>query len=190
MMSAQLLKPHDQEKHNRWYVASERFFKGMLDHYESSLLWVLDHQPFTLMVALATLGLSIFLFEVVPKGFFPQQDTGRLMGAVQADQDTSFQAMRSRLAELITTIDKDPAVDNVIAFTGGNGATNTATMYIGLKPLSERKINADLVIARIRKEVSHVPGVNLYLQAIQDLRIGGRVQQRAIPIHAAERRPQ
>ena len=93
MMSAQLLKPHDREKHNRWYVASERFFKGMLDHYESSLLWVLDHQPFTLTVALATLGLSIFLFEVVPKGFFPQQDTGRLMGAVQADQDTSFQAM-------------------------------------------------------------------------------------------------
>jgi multidrug efflux pump len=174
MMSAMLLKPHGQEKHNRWYMASERFFKGMLDHYESSLLWVLDHQPFTLTVALATLGLSIFLFRVVPKGFFPQQDTGRLMGAVQADQDTSFQAMRSRLAELITTIHKDPAVDNVIAFTGGNGATNTATMYIGLKPISERKIDADLVIARIRKEVSHVPGVNLYLQATQDLRIGGR----------------
>jgi len=174
MMSAQLLKPHDQEKHNRWYMASERFFKGMLDRYESSLLWVLDHQPFTLMVALAMLGLSIFLFRVVPKGFFPQQDTGRLMGAVQADQDTSFQAMKDRLAELITTIHKDPAVDNVIAFTGGNGATNTATMYIGLKPMGERKIDADLVIARIRKEVAHVPGVNLYLQATQDLRIGGR----------------
>ncbi len=174
MMSAQLLKPHGQEKHNRWYVASERFFKGMLDRYESSLLWVLDHQPFTLMVALATLGLSIFLFKVVPKGFFPQQDTGRLMGAVQADQDTSFQAMKDRLTELIAAIEKDPAVYNVIAFTGGNGATNTANMYIGLKPLSERKINADLVIARIRKEVAHVPGVNLYMQAVQDLRIGGR----------------
>ncbi|MGB8413518.1 MAG: efflux RND transporter permease subunit, partial [Candidatus Binatus sp.] len=175
MMSAMLLKPHGQEKHNRWYLASERFFKGMLDHYESSLLWVLDHQPFTLMVALATLALSIFLFRVVPKGFFPQQDTGRLMGAVQADQDTSFQAMKDRLAELIAAIDKDPAVDNVIAFTGGNGATNTASMYIGLKPLSERKLSADLVIARIRKEVAHVPGVNLYMQAVQDLRIGGRM---------------
>jgi multidrug efflux pump len=173
MMSALLLKPHSQEKHNRWYVASERFFKGMLDHYESSLLRVLDHQPLTLMVALGTLALSIFLFMVVPKGFFPQQDTGRLMGAVQADQDTSFQAMHDRLTELVTTIDKDPAVDNVIAFTGG-GATNTANMYIGLKPLSERKISADLVIGRIRKAVSHVPGVNLYLQATQDLRIGGR----------------
>ena len=174
MMAAHLLKPHDQEKHNRWYVLSERFFTGMLDRYERSLLWVLDHQPLTLMVALATLGLSIFLFRVVPKGFFPQQDTGRLMGAVQADQDTSFQAMKERLTELVTTIDKDPAVDNVIAFTGGNGATNTANMYIALKPLSERKINADLVIGRIRKEVSHIAGVNLYMQAVQDLRIGGR----------------
>jgi multidrug efflux pump len=174
MMAAQLLKPHDQEKHNRWYEKSERFFKGMLDRYESSLLWVLDHQPLTLMVALATLGLSIFLFMVVPKGFFPQQDTGRLMGAVQADQDTSFQAMHDRLAQLVAAIDKDPAVDNVIAFTGGNGATNTANMFIALKPLSERKINADLVIGRIRKEVAHIAGVNLYLQAVQDLRIGGR----------------
>ncbi|HKN11772.1 MAG TPA: multidrug efflux RND transporter permease subunit [Candidatus Binatus sp.] len=175
MMAAHLLKPHGHEKHNRWYLASERFFKGMLDRYESSLLWVLDHQPFTLMIALATLGLSIFLFRVVPKGFFPQQDTGRLMGAVQADQDTSFQAMKQRLTELVAAIDKDPAVDNVIAFTGGNGATNTANMYIALKPLSERKINADLVIGRIRKEVAHIAGVNLYLQEVQDLRIGGRM---------------
>ncbi len=175
MMAAHLLKPHDQEKHNRWYVVSERFFQGMIDHYESGLLWVLDHQPLTLTVALATLALSVFLFMVVPKGFFPQQDTGRLMGAVQADQDTSFQAMKERLTELVTTIDKDPAVDNVIAFTGGNGATNTANMYIALKPLSERKLSADLIIGRIRKEVAHIAGVNLYMQAVQDLRIGGRM---------------
>jgi multidrug efflux pump len=174
MMSARLLKPHGEEKHGRWYEASENFFKGMLDRYESSLKWVLDHQPLTLMVALGTLVLSIYLFVFVPKGFFPQQDTGRLMGAVQADQDTSFQAMHDRLTQLVAAIDKDPAVDNVIAFTGGNSATNTANMFIGLKPLSERKINADLVIGRIRKEVSNVPGVNLYLQAVQDLRIGGR----------------
>jgi len=174
MMSARLLRPHGEENHGRWYRASERFFKGMLDHYESSLLWVLDHQPLTLLVALGMLALSISLFLVVPKGFFPQQDTGRLSGAVQADQDTSFQAMHDRLTELVAAIDKDPAVDNVLAFTGSNGATNTATMFIGLKPLSQRKISADLVIGRIRKEVSHVPGVNLYLQAVQDLRIGGR----------------
>jgi multidrug efflux pump len=174
MMAAHLLKPHNQEKHNRWYVASERFFQSMLDHYESSLLWILDHQPFTLMVFFATLGLSIYLFMVVPKGFFPQQDTGRLMGAVQADQDTSFQAMKDRLQQLVAVIHKDPAVDVVIAFTGNNGATNTANMYIALKPLSERKISADMVIGRIRKEVAHIAGVNLYMQATQDLRIGGR----------------
>ena len=137
MMAAHLLKPHDQEKHNRWYMASERFFTGMLDRYERSLMWVLDHQPLTLTVALATLALSIYLFMVVPKGFFPQQDTGRLTGAVQADQDTSFQAMKERLTELVATIDKDPAVTNVIAFTGGNGATNTANMYISAQA-SER----------------------------------------------------
>src|SRR5277367_2261099 len=175
MMAAHLLKPHDQEKHNRWYEWSERFFTGMLDRYEKSLLWVLDHQPLTLGVALATLALSIYLFMVVPKGFFPQQDTGRLMGAVQADQDTSFQAMKERLTELVAAIDKDAAVSNVIAFTGANGATNTANMFISLKPLSVRKINADLVIGRIRKEVAHIPGVNLYMQAVQDLRIGGRM---------------
>ena len=175
MMAGHLLKPHNQEKHNRWYVASERFFKWLLDHYESTLLWVLDHQPFTLMVFLVTLGLSIYLFKVVPKGFFPQQDTGRLMGAVQADQDTSFQAMKERLTELVAAIDKDPAVTNVIAFTGANGATNTANMFISLKPLKQRKISADLVIGRIRKEVAHIPGVNLYMQAVQDLRIGGRM---------------
>ena len=190
MMGAHLLKPHNQETHNRWYVASERFFKGMLDRYESTLLWVLDHQPLTLMVALGTLALSVFLFTVVPKGFFPQQDTGRLMGAVQADQDTSFQAMHDRLAQLVAAIDKDPAVDNVIAFTGGNGATNTANMFIGLKPLAQRKINADLVIGRIRKEVAHIAGVTLYLQSVQDLRIGGRMSNAQYQYTLAERRPQ
>ena len=146
-----------------------------IDRYEKSLLWVLDHQPLTLAVALGTLALSIYLFMVVPKGFFPQQDTGRLMGAVQADQDTSFQAMKERLQELVAAIGKDAAVGNVIAFTGSQGATNTANMFISLKPLSERKINADLVIGRIRKEVAHIAGVNLYLQSVQDLRIGGRM---------------
>jgi len=175
MMAAHLLKPHDQEKHNRWYNLSERFFTGMLDRYEKSLMWVLDHQPLTLAVALGTLALSIYLFMVVPKGFFPQQDTGRLMGAVQADQDTSFQAMKERLQELVAAIGKDAAVGNVIAFTGSQGATNTANMFISLKPLSERKISADLVIGRIRKEVAHIAGVNLYMQAVQDLRIGGRM---------------
>ncbi|HEX9493285.1 MAG TPA: multidrug efflux RND transporter permease subunit [Thermoanaerobaculia bacterium] len=175
MMSAHLLKPIGEERHGRWYVASERAFQRMLHAYETSLAWVLDHQPLTLGAAFVTLALSVFLFVIVPKGFFPQQDTGRLMGAVQADQDTSFQAMRARLTQLVETIHQDAAVENVIAFTGNQGATNTANMFIALKPLSERKINADLVIARIRKEVAHIAGVSLYLQAVQDLRIGGRM---------------
>ena len=175
MMSAHLLKPIGKERHGRWYVASERAFQRMLHVYERSLAWVLDHQPLTLGAAFATLGLSVFLFVMVPKGFFPQQDTGRLMGAVQADQDTSFQAMHDRLGQLVQTIHQDPAVENVIAFTGSQGATNTANMFIALKPLGDRKINADLVIARIRKEVAHIAGVSLYLQAVQDLRIGGRM---------------
>jgi multidrug efflux pump len=174
MMSAHLLKPIGEERHGRFYVASERAFERMLHAYETSLAWVLDHQPLTLCAAFATLALSVFLFVMVPKGFFPQQDTGRLMGAVQADQDTSFQAMHDRLTQLVQTIHQDPAVENVIAFTGSQGATNTANMFIALKPLSDRKINADLVIARIRKEVAHIAGVSLYLQAVQDLRIGGR----------------
>jgi multidrug efflux pump len=175
MMSAHLLKPISEERHGRWYIASERAFLRMLHAYETSLAWVLDHQPLTLGAAFVTLALSVFLFVIVPKGFFPQQDTGRLMGAVQADQDTSFQAMHDRLTQLVQTIHQDPAVENVIAFTGSQGATNTANMFIALKPLSDRKINADLVIARIRKEVAHIAGVSLYLQAVQDLRIGGRM---------------
>jgi multidrug efflux pump len=174
MMSARILKPIGEERHGRWYKASERAFERMLHAYDTSLSWILDHQPLTLAAAFATLALSVFLFAVVPKGFFPQQDTGRLMGAVLADQDTSFQAMHDRLSQLVHIIHQDPAVENVIAFTGTQGATNTANMFIALKPLSERKINADLVIGRIRKEVSNVAGVSLYLQAVQDLRIGGR----------------
>ncbi len=175
MMSAHLLKPISEEGHGPWDLASERAFQRMLHGYERSLAWVLDHQPLTLGAAFLTLALSVFLFVMVPKGFFPQQDTGRLMGAVQADQDTSFQAMHDRLTQLVNTIHQDSAVENVIAFTGSQGATNTANMFIALKPLSDRKINADLVIARIRKEVAHIAGVSLYLQAVQDLRIGGRM---------------
>ena len=176
MMAAHLLKPHDQEKHNRWYVASERFFKGMLDRYESSLLWVLDHQPLTLMVALGDARAEHISVHGRAQGIFPAagygppdgRGAGRPGHFIPGDARSACRNW-SRLSIKIA------AVDNVIAFTGGNGATNTANMFIALKPLSERKINADLVIGRIRKEVSHIAGVNLYLQAVQDLRIGGRM---------------
>ncbi len=175
MMCAKMLRSQHDRQHGRFYRKSENVFNAMLAFYERTLKWVLQHPALILTVALATLVLNIYLFKIIPKGFFPEQDTGRLMGAVLADQDTSFQAMQDRLVQIVKVIDKDPAVDNALAFTGGNGATNTANSFIALKPLSERKISAQEVIARIRKHAAKIPGVSLYMQAVQDLRIGGRM---------------
>jgi multidrug efflux pump len=175
MMCAKLLRPEADEPHGRFFRASQKAFDRALAGYSFGLSWVLRHSRFTLAIALGTLGLSVYLFSIIPKGFFPQQDTGRLMGAIQADQDTSFQSMRDRLTEFVGIIKADPAVDHVIGFAGGNaGSTNSARMFIALKPLSQRKLNADQVIGRIRKKTSHIAGATLYLQATQDLRIGGR----------------
>jgi multidrug efflux pump len=175
MMCAKLLRSEHDRQHGRFYRVSERAFDGMLANYERGLKWVLRHSALMLTVALATLVFNIYLFKIIPKGFFPEQDTGRIMGAIVADQDISFQAMRQRLIDIVKVIDKDPAVDNAIAFTGGNGATNTANSFVALKPLSERKLSAQQVIARIRKHAAKIPGVSLYMQAVQDLRIGGRM---------------
>ncbi len=175
MMCAKLLRPETDESHGKFYRSSQRVFDRALAGYSIGLSWVLRHSRLTLAIALATLGLSVYLFSVIPKGFFPQQDTGRLMGAIQADQDTSFQSMRNRLTQFVGIIKADPSVDHVIGFAGGNaGSTNTARMFIALKPLGPRKLSADQVIARLRKKTSHVAGATLYLQAVQDLRIGGR----------------
>jgi multidrug efflux pump len=175
MMCAKLLRPEADETHGRFFRASQKTFDRALAGYSIGLSWVLRHSRFTLAIALATLGLSIYLFSIIPKGFFPEQDTGRLMGAIQADQDTSFQSMRDRLTEFVGIIKTDPAVDHVIGFAGGNaGSTNSARMFIALKPLSQRKVSADQIIGRIRKKTSHIAGATLYLQATQDLRIGGR----------------
>jgi multidrug efflux pump len=176
MMCAHLLGEHG-EKHGRWYRASQRGFDWMHQHYTSSLSWVLDHPRLMLAITIAMVGISGYLYVAIPKGFFPQQDTGRIQGAVQADQDTSFQALTKHLGEYVDIIAQDPAVDHIVAFTGGrNGSgTNTARMFISLKPYSQRKLNADQVIARIRKNVAQVAGASLYLQATQDLQIGGRM---------------
>jgi multidrug efflux pump len=175
MMCAKLLRAQHDLRHGGFYRASESLFNSALAFYERTLKWVLRHPALILTIALATLVANIYLFKIIPKGFFPEQDTGRLMGAVLADQDTSFQSMDDRLVQIVKLIDKDPAVDNALAFTGGNGATNTANSFIALKPLSERKISALDVIARIRKRAAKIPGVSLYMQAVQDLRIGGRM---------------
>ncbi|MGH7987439.1 MAG: multidrug efflux RND transporter permease subunit [Candidatus Binataceae bacterium] len=174
MMSARLLRPaHEQARGGGFYRLSEVAFNWMHDHYRRSLSWVLHHPRLTLAVVFATIGLNVYLFVVIPKGFFPQQDNGRMMGLVMADQDTSFQQMRDVLQEFVKIVRHDPAVQHVIAFTGSSaGGTNTARMYIGLKPLSERKISADQVIARLRRQTKQVAGATLYLQASQDIRVG------------------
>lgn len=145
----------------------------MAQVYAKSLDWVLEHSQLTLLILLATICLNIYLYVIIPKGFFPQQDTGRLMGALRADQRTSFQAMQEKLKSMIDVVRQDKAVTNVMGFTGG-GQRNTANMFVVLKPLRERGESADQVIARLRKKTSAIPGVTLFLQAAQDIRIGGR----------------
>ena len=175
MMCARLLKQEQGMAHGWWYRMSERFFERMRTGYASSLAWVLRHPRSMLAVTLATMGLSIYLYVIVPKGFFPQQDTGRMSGNIQASQDMSFQAIRQKLTEVVEIIQSDPAVDTVMGFAGGGGSTtNSARMFISLKPLEERVLSVDQVIARLRPKLAKVPGAPTYLQAVQDLRIGGR----------------
>jgi multidrug efflux pump len=174
MMCSVLLR--EKSEHGKLYRASERVFDRILKFYERTLGWVLEHSIPVLIVAIATVGLSVYLYIVVPKGFFPQQDTGRLNGNVIADQDISFQAMQVKIQNLVSIVKADPAVDNVIAFTGGGGGTttNTGRVFIALKPLGERRVTADQVITRLRPKLGAVAGATLILQAVQDVRIGGR----------------
>src|SRR3989441_2509059 len=176
MMCARFLKPDGRRRHGRLYRASERAFEWLLGRYDTSLSWVLRHPRLTLAVAVITVCINAGLYVVVPKGFFPEQDNGRLMGALQADQDTSFQALRQKLAQFMRIVMTDPAVDTAVAFTGGTqGTSNTGRMFMALKPRAERKISAAEVIARLRPQLAGVPGATLYLQAIQDVRVGGRL---------------
>jgi multidrug efflux pump len=174
MMCAHLLK--EQQSHNWLYRTSERFFNAVVNFYGRTLVTVLRHPAITLIVLLGTIGLNVYLFVRVPKGFFPQQDNGRLVGSIQADQDTSFESMNKTLLQMVNIVKADPAVDTVIGFTGGGSGntTNTGRMFLSLKPLNIRKIAAPLVIARLRPKLARVPGATLYLVASQDLRVGGR----------------
>jgi multidrug efflux pump len=175
-MCARVLKPEAGRIHGRWYRMSERMFEGLRGGYAGSLGWVLRHPRGMLVLTLATMAFSIYLYTIVPKGFFPQQDTGRMFGNIQAAQDISFQAMRQKLTEVVDIIKSDPAVDTVTGFSGGgvSGNTNAGRMFISLKPLEERQISVDQVIARLRPKLAKVTGAPTVLQAIQDLRIGGR----------------
>jgi len=166
----------DSKSRGRLYKATERIFEFILKGYEHSLGWVLRNSALVLLIAIATLGLNIYLYVIVPKGFFPQQDTGRMMGNFIGDQDSSFQTMTTKITKLANIIKEDPAVASIEAFSGGGAGTtvNTGRCFIALKPLKERNATADQIIARLRPKLSGVPGISLFLQASQDVRIGGR----------------
>jgi multidrug efflux pump len=173
VMCAYLLRSDTAREHGRFYRWSERGFAAMLRGYERSLKWALGHGLVMMLVLLATVCLNVYLYTIIPKGFFPTQDTGRLVGNIQADQSISFQAMRQKLSDFVAIVRTDPAVDNVVAFTGGS-QRNSGNMFVALKPLSERKDGVERIIARLRVKLAKEPGANLFLNPVQDIRIGGR----------------
>jgi multidrug efflux pump len=180
MMCALLLRSRNRKRHGALYRASEGAFDWILARYAAALRWVLEHQPLTLGAALVTMVATIYLYVVIPKGFFPQQDVGRLNGTLIADQDTSFQAMQRRVREFADVVRQDPAVNGVVAYAGGGGglgggsAVNTGRVNVNLTDLSQRKLSVDQVMARLRGKLARLPGATLYFQADQDLRVGGR----------------
>ena len=186
-MCAKFLRPSlPNERHNFIYRGSEWFFDRLLATYRHALKWVLAHQPVTLAVTILVACLSVYLYIQVPKGFFPQQDTGRLIGSVQAAQDISFQAMSGKMEQFVKIVKKDPAVDTVVGFAGGGSPTNQGRFFVMLKSLEQRGqcktphfwnpcyVTADDVINRLRGKLAAVPGATLFLQSAQDLTIGGR----------------
>jgi len=176
-MCAQLLKPLQEEKHGKVFALSQKIFDGVLRIYSRALRWVLRHQFAVLLITIATACLSVYLFQDAPKGFFPQQDTGRIMGSVQAAQDISFDAMSRKIRRYVDIGMKDPNVDNMIGFCGGTTAMNQGRMFISLKSSPQRKLSVDQVIAELSRKFAEVPGATLYMQAQQDLQIGGRLSQ-------------
>jgi multidrug efflux pump len=173
-MCAYLLKEEKDQKHGRLYNASEKFFAWMLETYRRSLHWALDNSVLMLVVLMLTVALNVVLIMRIPKGFFPQQDTGAITGGLQGPQDASFPLMDNSVKQLVGVIKSDPAVANVIAFTGGGGATNSGFIYTALKPLNVRKVGAPDIINRLRPKMNRLPVASAFLQAAQDLRIGGR----------------
>ena len=180
MLCARFLKSRDESRHGPIYRASERAFNWLHAEYASGLRWVLRHQLLMLFVVFGTVALNIYLFIIVPKGFFPQQDTGRMGGSTRAAQDISFDAMRVKQRDLAQMVLDDPAIGSVTAFVGGNGpgggSSNVGRMFIALKPLDQRpgRVTADQVVNRLRRKLTSVPGATLFLQVQQDIQIGGR----------------
>jgi len=175
-MCAHFLKQRvREEQHNRFYRMSEKFFNGMLSVYRHSLTWVLENPALMLILLALTIALNVVVMVVIPKGFFPQQDTGAIVGGVQGPQDASFTFTNFSILQMVQIIKADPAVAHVNAYTGGRGSTNGGFIYIALKPLDERKVNAMEVINRIRPKIARLPIASVFFQPVQDLRIGGRM---------------
>ena len=170
------------------FIASgERALGWIAAEYERGLRWVLQHQKLVLTITVLTFVLNVYLYILVPKGFFPEQDTGRIGGQVQGQQDVSFPEMKKKVLALAEIVGKDPGVQDVTAFAGGRGNTNSGFMFMSLKPDAERQKNGDtaqVIVNRLRPKVSNLPGAILYLQAFQDLRIGGTEFGDGIPVHA------
>ncbi|HKV13565.1 MAG TPA: efflux RND transporter permease subunit, partial [Reyranella sp.] len=176
MMCAYVLRPSYAEAETRpgWLARTgERLFAGIQAFYGRTLAVVLRHPRATILVFLGTVVLNVFLYIEVPKGFFPQQDTGRIIGGMRGDQSISFQSMRRKFRQFMAIVRADPAVANVVGFTGGY-QTNSGFLFAQLKPLSERDASADQVIARLRTRLAQVPGASLFMRAVQDIRVGGR----------------
>ena len=171
MMASRLLRPVQERKHGRVYRASERIFTGLHDAYDRALRWVLDHQLLMLLVTLITVAFTVYLYIVIPKGLFPQQDTGSLSGFSEAPQDISFPAMKERQEALLKVLAEDPNIDHFISFINQG---NTGNVFVQLKPWGVRKLTADQVINNLRPKLARVPGVTLFLQNVQDVRLGGR----------------
>ena len=180
MLCARFLKSRDESRHGPIYRAMEGAFQWLHHEYNSALRWVLRHQTLILLVAIGTAVLNVYLYMIVPKGFFPQQDTGRLGGTTRAAQDISFPAMRDKQRQLAQMVLDDPSILSVTAFVGGGGpgggGSNVGRMFIALKPLNERpgRVSADQVVNRLRRKLTSVPGATLFLQAQQDIQVGGR----------------
>jgi len=170
-MCAFILKERREQEHSPIFNFTERAFNGMHQFYKDTLYWALKHQGIMLSLTLGALVMTIYLFHISPTGLFPQQDTGRLSGNIQASQDISFQAMEKKLRAIVGIMMKDPAIDTVTAFTGGS---NSARMFIMLKAPQIRKISTDQVIARLRKKLGNIAGAPTFLQNVQDLSIGAR----------------
>jgi multidrug efflux pump len=182
MMCARLLTVrHPGEIRGRFHRWTEAAYQGLLDFYRDTLSWALRHSLLMIVVLLCTVGLNIWLFAIIPKGFFPPEDTGRMNGFIQADQSVSFQRMSQKLKQYMAIVQKDPDVADVVGFTGAGGrGGNTGALFISAKPLSQRKVSSDGIIARLRPQLAHVPGGQLFMFTQQETpRTGGRVSNTA-----------